>query len=74
MMNKSFPQLSDLGKVNYPFTLVKSVMTDNCLKNTHGKLSLEPCREYEGQRWASSKVEYKCPKLFQLSVLKYINF
>jgi hypothetical protein len=63
-MNKSFPQLINLGKVKYPFTFVKSVMTDNCLKNTHGKLSLEPCREYEGQRWASSKTIHNCNTLF----------
>lgn len=63
-MSKAFPQLAELGSVHYPFTLVKSIKTDNCLKNSHGRLSIEPCREYEGQRWASSKTEHKCPKLF----------
>lgn len=63
-MNKAFPQLGNLGKVYYPFTLVKSKVTDNCLKNSHNKLSVEPCREYEGQRWASSKTSNKCQTLF----------
>lgn len=63
-MSKAFPQLATLGNVHYPFTLVRSKMTDNCLKNHHGKLSVEPCREYEGQRWASSKSENTCSRLF----------
>lgn len=63
-MNKAFPQLGDLGSVHYPFTLVKSMVTDNCLKNSHNRLSVEPCREYEGQRWASSKTANKCETLF----------
>ena len=63
-LSKSFPQLNDLGNVYYPFTLVKSKITDNCLKNNHGNLSIEPCREYEGQRWASMKTENTCNKLF----------
>jgi hypothetical protein len=63
-MNKAFPQLSDLGGVHYPFSLVKSKVTDNCLKNSHNRLSVEPCREYEGQRWASSKTANTCNALF----------
>lgn len=63
-MNKAFPQLGDLGGVHYPFTFVKSKVTDNCLKNSHNRLSVEPCREYEGQRWASSKTYNICKKLF----------
>ena len=63
-MNKAFPQLGELGGVHYPFTLVKSKVTDNCLKNSHNRLSVEPCREYEGQRWASSKTHNVCKTLF----------
>jgi len=63
-LSKAFPQLSELNNVHYPLSLVKSKATDNCLKNTHGKLSVEPCREYEGQRWASIKTENSCKKLF----------
>jgi hypothetical protein len=63
-MNKAFPQLGVISDVKYPFTFVKSKMTENCLKNSHNKLSLEPCREYEGQRWASSKTPNTCKTLF----------
>lgn len=63
-MDKAFPQVSELGKVHYPMTMVKSSINDNCLKNHHGNISVEPCREYEGQRWASSRSVNKCDKLF----------
>ena len=63
-MDKAFPQLSDIGKVHYPMTMVKSSINDNCLKNYHGNITIEPCREYEGQRWASSRNVNKCAKLF----------
>lgn len=63
-MDKAFPQISNLGKVHYPMTMIKSSVNDNCLKNHHGNISVEPCREYEGQRWASSRNVNKCDKLF----------
>lgn len=63
-MDKAFPQIANLGKVHYPMTMVKSVVNDNCLKNYHGNITVEPCREYEGQRWASSKKNITCNKLF----------
>jgi hypothetical protein len=47
-----FPKLDNLGKVRYPFVYVKAASNDNCVKNSHGQLSVEPCREYVGQRWA----------------------
>lgn len=59
-MNKGFPQLSKLDNVHYPMTLVKSIVNDNCVKNYHNNITVEPCREYEGQRWASTKSNFKC--------------
>jgi hypothetical protein len=52
-MNRNMSILSDkyLDKVKYPFAFVKAYSNDNCVKNYHGKLSVEPCREYTGQRW-----------------------
>jgi hypothetical protein len=63
-MDKAFPQISNLGKVHYPMTMIKSSVNDNCVKNYHGNITVEPCREYEGQRWASSKNINKCASLF----------
>lgn len=63
-MDKAFPQISNLGNVHYPMSMVKSVVNDNCLKNHHGNISVEPCREYEGQRWASTRTTNKCETLF----------
>lgn len=49
---KGFPQVSNLGDVRYPFALLRASSNGNCLNNKHGRLSVEPCREHEGQRWA----------------------
>jgi hypothetical protein len=59
-LDKAFPQLSKLDKVHYPMTMVKSIINDNCLKNYHNNITIEPCREYEGQRWASTKTNNTC--------------
>lgn len=63
-MDKAFPQISNLGKVHYPMTMIKSSVNDNCVKNYHGNITVEPCREYEGQRWASSRNVNSCDPLF----------
>ena len=47
-----YPKLDNLGQVKYPFVFVKANTNDNCVKNTHSGISVEPCREYTGQRWA----------------------
>ncbi len=61
-MDPAYPQLEDLGDVRYPFSVLRAKTNGNCLKNYHGSLSVEPCREYEGQRWAGSeKVGGFCP-------------
>jgi len=54
-MDTAFPQLDNLGNVRYPFSILRAKSNGNCLKNYHGSLSVEPCREYEGQRWASTE-------------------
>lgn len=56
-----FPQLSTLGKVHYPFAILRATSNSNCLRNHHGRLSVEPLREHEGQRWGVLE-ETKLPK------------
>lgn len=61
-MDPAYPQLDDLGDVRYPFSVLRAKSNGNCLKNFHGSLSVEPCREYEGQRWAGTeRVGGLCP-------------
>lgn len=61
-LNKNFNTLSvdNHKNVKYPFALIKSVNNDNCVKNIHGKLSIEPCREYVGQRWIPLERQNTC--------------
>ena len=47
-----YPRLSEIKDVKYPFGLLKARSNGNCVKNYHGQVSVEPCREYDGQRWA----------------------
>jgi hypothetical protein len=47
-----YPRLSEIKDVKYPFGLLKARSNGNCVKNFHGQVSVEPCREYDGQRWA----------------------
>lgn len=46
-----FTQLTSIGNVRYPFALLRATSNGNCLRNYHGRISVEPCREHEGQRW-----------------------
>jgi hypothetical protein len=46
-----YPKLDNMGVVKYPFVFLKAGTNKNCVKNHHGLLSVEPCREYVGQRW-----------------------
>ena len=59
-LDPAFSRLDNLDAVYYPFSLVKAKSNGNCLKQVHGKVSVEPCREYEGQRWASLKKNKSC--------------
>ena len=59
-LDPAFSRLDNLDHVYYPFSLVKAKSNGNCLKQVHGKVSIEPCREYEGQRWASLKKVKPC--------------
>lgn len=54
-LDPAFSRLENLENVYYPFSLIKAKSNGNCLKQVHGKVSIEPCREYEGQRWGSLK-------------------
>lgn len=54
-LDPGYPKLENIGKVRYPFVFVRAATNKNCVKNSHGQLSVEPCREYVGQRWAPIK-------------------
>ncbi len=51
-LDPMYPRLSEIKGVKYPFGLLKARSNGNCVKNYHGQVSVEPCREYDGQRWA----------------------
>lgn len=46
--------------IQYPFYVLKSSNTDNCLQNNFGYLSLEPCVVRKGQRWKNLNESTKC--------------
>ena len=56
-LDPGYPKLENIGKVRYPFTFIRAATNKNCVKNSHGLLSVEPCREYVGQRWAPIKAK-----------------
>ena len=56
-LDPGYPKLENIGKVRYPFVFVRAATNKNCVKNSHGQLSVEPCREYVGQRWAPIKAK-----------------
>ena len=41
----------DKTNINYPFAMLKSVNNENCLTNSHGSLSVQPCYSFIAQRW-----------------------
>ena len=51
-LDSGYPKLDVIGKVKFPFVFLKAASNKNCVKNVHGQISVEPCREYTGQRWA----------------------
>ena len=59
-LDKNSRRLINPGELKYPFVLVKSESNNNCLKNFHGKLSVEPCVESNGQMWQPLMKERKC--------------
>ena len=61
-LDKNSRRLINLGELKYPFALVKSESNNNCLKNFHGKLSVEPCVESNGQMWQPLKRVKTCQK------------
>jgi hypothetical protein len=46
--------------VRYPFVLVKSHTSGNCLINTDGQIYMGPCKAKTEQRWNPSTSLYKC--------------
>lgn len=53
------PQVTN---VSYPFYLITSVTNDNCLTNTNGNLTIEPCSDDIRQRWKISNDLIVCDK------------
>ena len=41
----------DKTTINYPFALIKSINNQNCLTNTNGNITVQPCYSFEAQRW-----------------------
>ena len=41
----------DKSSINYPFVMMRSVNNENCLTNSHGTLTVQPCYSYVAQRW-----------------------
>ena len=41
----------DKTKINYPFTLIKSVNNNDCLTNKNGNVTVQPCNSFVAQRW-----------------------
>ena len=41
----------DKSSISYPFAMIKSTNTDNCLTNNHGNITIQPCYSFIAQRW-----------------------
>jgi hypothetical protein len=59
-LDSGYPKLDVIGKVKFPFVFLKATTNKNCVKNVHGQISVEPCREYTGQRWAPVEKSTTC--------------
>jgi hypothetical protein len=59
-LDPGYPKLDVIGKVKFPFVFLKAASNNNCVKNVHGQISVEPCREYTGQRWAPIEKQVSC--------------
>lgn len=59
-IERGLDKIRDSDKIEYPFTIVKSKNTDNCVQNNYGKLSVEPCVIRKGQRWITLDKPVKC--------------
>lgn len=59
-LDSGYPKLDVIGKVKFPFVFLKAISNKNCVKNVHGQISVEPCREYTGQRWAPIEKQSDC--------------
>lgn len=59
-LDPGYPKLDVIGKVKFPFVFLKATSNNNCVKNVHGQISVEPCREYTGQRWAPIEKQVAC--------------
>ena len=51
-IDKSLPfDNVDKTGINYPFSMIKSTNTNDCLTNNHGSLTVQPCYSFIAQRW-----------------------
>lgn len=59
-IERGLDKIRDSDTIDYPFAMVKSINTDNCLQNNYGKLTVEPCVVRKGQRWTQLDDPVKC--------------
>jgi hypothetical protein len=61
-LSMGLDKLEKTDNIRYPFSMVRSDNTDNCLKNNFGNVSVEPCVVSQGQRWKLLNEEIQCNK------------
>ena len=44
-------EINNTGRINYPFSMVKSVTNGNCLQSNYSRISVQPCQIKKSQRW-----------------------
>ena len=52
--------LIDKKTFKYPFNIVKSIASDNCLTNNNSVLTITPCKPNISQQWSGSKDPILC--------------
>jgi hypothetical protein len=60
----------DKDNINYPFFLVKSFTSGNCLSNKNSNLTIEPCHATKTQRWTASNNLLTCNKIDDANLIK----
>ena len=53
-------EINNPGRINYPFSMVKSVANGNCLQNNYSRISVQPCQIKKSQRWQTHKEPKIC--------------
>ena len=53
-------EINNPGRINYPFSMIKSVANGNCLQNNYSRISVQPCQVKKSQRWQTHKEPKVC--------------